>query len=128
MTTQTFEYLDYLDEDGCLTAIQEHPIQTPDDIQPWLELCAQVWNIDYGSVRRELSPTEASIVHAGRDDRFYRFATGGWSANESIIYAMRKNHIAYALTWRLSGRGGLHIFSYSVHLEPHPFLGENGTT
>lgn len=111
MTTPTFTYLD---EDEYLTLVSEYQIQTPADVQSWLEAVAAVWKMDYGSVRRHLSPTEASLVRSMPNDRFYRFATGGWSENESIIRAMRENLLAYSLSWRLSARGGLHIFSYSV--------------
>ena len=37
-------------------------------------------------------------------------STGGWSGNEEIIGAMRKNHMVWTLTWVQSRRGGHYIF------------------
>lgn len=40
---------------------------------------------------------------------FLRFATGGWSGNEDMMHALTENYPVMAC-WRLSARGGLHIF------------------
>jgi recombinational DNA repair ATPase RecF len=41
----------------------------------------------------------------------WRFATGGWSGNESLIHALMSNISVYAsLSWVASCSGGLHIF------------------
>ena len=40
-------------------------------------------------------------------------ATGGWSGNESIIYAMRENYVLWATLWESSHRGGLEVFDVS---------------
>lgn len=40
----------------------------------------------------------------------YRIATAGWSGNEDIIQAMRKNFGFWAQCWQLTARGGLYVF------------------
>ena len=42
--------------------------------------------------------------------RIYRIATGGWSGNESIIYAMQANFIFWSVCWVSSRRGGGFVF------------------
>jgi hypothetical protein len=37
-------------------------------------------------------------------------ATGGWSGNESIVVALRKNVGFWAMTWESSHRSGLYVF------------------
>jgi hypothetical protein len=69
------------------------------------------WMPDFG-VSHDLSPAEREVVHAEDGDRYLRLATGGWSGNESIIGAMRRNVIVWSLTWRLTSCGGLHIFKH----------------
>jgi hypothetical protein len=46
----------------------------------------------------------------GHDVLEYTLITGGWSGNESIIYALKCNLIFYSFCWRESHRGGKHIF------------------
>jgi len=40
----------------------------------------------------------------------YRISTGGWSGNESLVYAMQANSVWWALHWQLSKRGGHYEF------------------
>ena len=42
--------------------------------------------------------------------RTHRVATGGWSGNEELIRALRENHIAWAVLWWESKRGGGYTF------------------
>lgn len=74
-----------------------------------LLLAERAWHWD-GWATRELSPAEREVVHAEDGDAFLRLATGGWSGNESIVAALRKNWMAHALCWQFTSRGGLHIY------------------
>lgn len=76
-----------------------------------LDFAVKCWHWPDG-VSHELRPAEREIVHADEGDRFVRFATGGWSGNEDVIAALKSNIMVRALCWRLSARGGLHIFEY----------------
>jgi hypothetical protein len=89
-----------------LERLEKWPYQ---DAAGALEFAASLWHWpDW--VTRDISAHEAAVLHANQEDRFMRFATGGWSGNESIIGALRDNHMVSALTWRLTARGGLHIY------------------
>lgn len=46
----------------------------------------------------------------GEKYRELRLATAGWSGNEDIIAALRKNWMFMSLCWQSSHRGGLYIF------------------
>ncbi len=70
-----------------------------------------------------LRAAEYALVSVGESEphRYARFATGGWSGNESIIGALNRNVMVRALCWRVSARGGLHIYEYPIHeAEPMP--------
>lgn len=61
--------------------------------------------------------TEAEAALLGpleHGDVPYRFATGGWSGNESIVRALCANCLTF-YTWWMSVRGGLHIFVLPAH-------------
>lgn len=49
-------------------------------------------------------------AYARKRGRRYTFITGGWSGNESVIAALEKNTILFALCWVMSKRGGLHVY------------------
>jgi hypothetical protein len=40
----------------------------------------------------------------------YYLSTGGWSGNESIIYALQENRVLWFIYWVQSRRGGHYIF------------------
>lgn len=65
---------------------------------------------DFASYK--LQPAEAEICDAEPGERYLRLATGGWSGNEEIIAAFRRNYMAHGVTWELSARGGLHVYRY----------------
>jgi hypothetical protein len=94
--------------DATLEAIQAWPYQ---DIAGCLDFAREAWHWpDWQG--EELSAAEREVVHAEEGERFARFATGGWSGNESVIAALKANMMVRAMCWCLSGRGGLHIFRY----------------
>lgn len=76
-----------------------------------LELAERAWHWD-GWATRTLKDHERLMMSAGCDDdtEFIRFATGGWSGNESIINSLNTNWKVRAMCWQLSARGGLHIY------------------
>lgn len=41
---------------------------------------------------------------------YYRLSTGGWSGNESLIYALKANTTFWAIYWWSSQRGGHYVF------------------
>lgn len=47
---------------------------------------------------------------AWKENDEFRIATGGWSGNESIIDALQKNTVFWAMYWNSSHRGGLYTF------------------
>jgi hypothetical protein len=81
------------------------------DIAGCLDFCRAAWHWPEMAHER-LTPEELTILHAEPGDRFVRFATGGWSGNESLITALQRNQHIRARAWRLSSRGGLHIYQY----------------
>jgi len=46
-----------------------------------------------------------------QDGLTYTIHTAGWSGNEDIIQAMKKNYIFWALYWESASRGGHYTFS-----------------
>jgi hypothetical protein len=103
----TFDADGYPTEDT-LEAITRWPYQ---DVNGCLDFCRQAWHWpDFTS--DVLTPCEAAVVRADPDERFARFATGGWSGNEDIIRALKANKPVWMFTWRFSAAGGLFIFRY----------------
>ena len=45
------------------------------------------------------------------DNGVYRISTGGWSGNEDLIEALRKNHVLWLVHWAQSRRGGHFILA-----------------
>lgn len=93
------------------------PLKSGEDFAAALDFLADAWDRHYGSVQHELEPALAKVVspHGIFDGhRFLRLATGGWSANESLIGAIGQNLMLWSVTWRLSTAGGLHVFTYPM--------------
>lgn len=76
----------------------------------WFALCVSAWY--NGSVTNELKPDEAKVVPTPSDGQttYWRFVTGGWSGNEDVINAMRRNLFLWNHTWMMSVAGGLFVF------------------
>lgn len=64
------------------------------DPKGWIEFIGKSWNHGYGRIWSE--------------DGMVKFATGGWSGNESIVCAMKQS-ILWAMLWESSHRGGLEV-------------------
>lgn len=47
---------------------------------------------------------------AWKENGEFKIATGGWSGNESVIAALEKNTVFWALCWSSSHCGGLYVF------------------
>ena len=54
-------------------------------------------------------PHYATVTQDG-DKLRHEFCTGGWSGNESLIGALKRNTMAWCLYWQLSERGGRYVF------------------
>lgn len=106
-TTPTFDNDGYPTGDT-LARIEDWPYV---DIAGCLDFVQAAWS-DYGSVAHEVSAHEAGVLRANPTDKYLRLATGGWSGNEELIAALRTNTLIHQLAWRLSARGGLHIYEY----------------
>lgn len=108
MTDPTFDKDGYPTEET-LKAVEEMP-----DVAEVLDLVRSAWHWpDW--VRDGLTPAEEGVLRVTTGDsarRFIRFSTGGWSGNENLIHALRRNRLVWLEAWRLSGNGGLHIFEY----------------
>jgi len=59
--------------------------------------------------------TNCGRTNCEEQPKFLRLATVGWSGNEALVDALARNAVIYSLTWRLSSRGGLHIFEYPAY-------------
>ena len=53
-------------------------------------------------------------IAADRGKFFYHLSTGGWSGNEDIIGALRRNTLFWITCWESSKRGGHYEFSIRV--------------
>lgn len=90
------------------------------DCKGLFEFISGIWYL------RSWGWTEVDASKLDKDDDDYDekggellfISTAGWSGNESIIRALKDNHMAWMLCWVQSRRGGHFIF------EPHQFKDE----
>ncbi len=84
--------------DGEIVSIQKWDIKTSKDCEALLDYGRAIWEYeDWGWNKTR--------------HRVY-CSTGGWSGNEEIVDAMRKNFIFWAQAWVQSRRGGHFIFEF----------------
>lgn len=111
-------YPEYLDGDGYPTEAVLDLIKNWNDwrnMPALFDIIEDIWWMDGWGVSHELKPHELALVEHGglwanEGRKYVRLATGGWSGNESLIYALRENPVVWSCCWRLSACGGLHIF------------------
>ena len=78
-----------------------------------LDAIKPIWNYaDFGFWHTEDAKDilDSDVVH-------YHISTGGWSGNEDIIYALKKNWLFWGMSWLQSRRGGHYIFEFKVKNE-----------
>lgn len=97
-----------IDEDGYPTELALEAIEKWhwDDIPGWFKFIESLWHFRKFGWKEKDEPHDwdNKIVHK------YYISTGGWSGNESIIYAMQRNSMMWTLNWLQSRRGGHYIF------------------
>ena len=103
----TDDDLDYLSDDDW-EQIETWPWH---DIAGCLDFVKASWHWpDLAS--HNLSAHEGYVVRADPEDRYLRLVTGGWSGNEELVGALESNRTIHRMAWRMSARGGLHIYQY----------------
>lgn len=80
--------------DAAVMAIEDWPFT---DVWNLMEFVAGLWRYE-------------KYVTRSKASRRWRFATGGWSGNETLICALQNNFVFWSLCWLKSERGGLHVF------------------
>lgn len=80
-----------------LRTIERWPIKSGADCRSLLAWVRPVWRYGESGGWRQ-------------SGAWYRLATGGWSGNEEIESALRRNGVFWALCWWSSHRGGLTRF------------------
>jgi|SRR5690625_1557337 len=79
-----------------------------------LDLVGELWSYPW-AYRKELTPKEAAFLMFDHGElgklEVWRFLTGGWSGNESLIGALRENLMVWGFAWQVSTKSGLHIFA-----------------
>ena len=64
--------------------------------------------------------SDRQIQRRGKRVIYYEYHTGGWSGNEDVIDALRRNVFFWACFWQKSTRGG-HYYFEIPHPEWYPF-------
>ena len=91
-----------------LEAIENCKATTPEEARALMEVIQGAWNFGDWGWSTEVIPDD-DIVDHGRTR--YHISTGGWSGNESIIYALKANkNFFWTIFWESSRRGGHFTF------------------
>lgn len=65
----------------------------------------------YGNLFEYIRPLWEGYGRMTKKENTYDLATGGWSGNEEIIGALKRNRLFWCVCWELSERGGHFIFN-----------------
>ena len=105
-----------LDDDGYPTddALEVIKNWHWDDKRGWFKFIESVWWMRSWGWKESLESDEWR-----KEEKVYRYniSTGGWSGNESVIYAMQENRWLWGMTWVQSRRGGHYIFEVDLETE-----------
>ena len=98
-----------LDDDGYPTeaALEIIKIWHWNDIKGWFDFINSLWHFKNWGWREGLTTDD---LNKDMEVYTYEISTGGWSGNESLIYAMQENSMLWHITWVQSRRGGHYIF------------------
>ena len=110
MSEPTFDGDGYPTDDT-LERIREWPVKTNDDFAAVMDFVGSAWSYpdSWECIERWEDPDWPSFPK-----RVYRFSTGGWSGNESIVSAIEGNDIVQgvgAWSWR---RGGHYEYRFPI--------------
>lgn len=83
---------------------------TPTSPRQAIQTLVSMWNTEYGQVSPNIKEHERETFGGEFNSDHIRLVTGGWSGNEEALATFELNTVAHMMTWRLSTRGGLHIF------------------
>lgn len=102
---------EWLDDDGyptdeMLDEVEQWPIKSDADCRNLLETIWPNWR--YGDCG--YWHVYAGVDDLGRPIQVHQMSTAGWSGNESIIGAMRRNTMFYMMTWESHCKGGHYEF------------------
>jgi len=54
------------------------------------------------------------FILSGEEEFTLSLSTGGWSGNEDIIRALKKNFIFWSMYWQMNRRGGHYQFKITL--------------
>jgi hypothetical protein len=97
MKTDTNKLTPSFDKDGYPTEDTLQRIAT----WPWT---------DFEALLEYVTDSVDGYGRAWKENDEFRLVTGGWSGNESIVDALQKNTVFWAIYWYSSQRGGLYTF------------------
>lgn len=96
------------DADGYPTKEELETIEKWDclDLPGWFAFIKSVWWMAEWGWHEADEANKLTLT----TDRVFSISTGGWSGNEEIIEAMKKNRFAWYFSWWSSMRGGHFVF------------------